>query len=169
MTFQKWLTVAETFETRWNLPHCLGALAGKHIAIKCPPSGGSAYFNYKHFHSIVLLVLVGANYNFLYVSVGATGAGSDGGVFMNTDLKECFEDGSIDLPPPSLLPGTVEHPVGYFMVANDAFPLRPWLMKPIPLRNLSSEQHIHNYRLSKARGVVGNAFGILAARYLFFP
>ena len=134
--------------------------------MRCPPNGGSAYFNYKHFHSIVLLGLVDSDYKFLNIDVGATGAGSDGGVFQRTDLREVFDDGSVGLPPPSPLPGTDEPPVGYFMVGDDAFPLRPWLMKPLSLRGMTEEQRIYNYRISRARRVVENAFGILSARWV---
>jgi hypothetical protein len=160
-----WLEIAKVFETRWNLPHCIGAIDGKHVAIKCPPSGGSMYHNYKSFHSIVMMAVVDGDYKFLNVDVGANGAGSDGGVFANTELKACFDDGSLGLPPPCPLPGGQE-PVGYFLVGDEAFPLRPWLMKPVPSRNLTHDQRIYNYRLSRARRVVENAFGILAARYV---
>jgi hypothetical protein len=164
-TPEAWLEVAQGFETKWNLPHCIGAIDGKHVAIKCPPSGGSAYHNYKHFHSVVMMAVVDADYKFMNVDVGANGAGSDGGVFANTELRACFEDGSIGLPPPSPLPGAQE-PVGYFLVGDDAFPLRPWLMKPVPSRNLTQQQRIYNYRISRARRVVENAFGILGSRYV---
>ena len=159
----EWLAVAKVFEDRWNLPHCIGAIDGKHVAIRPPPKGGSMYFNYKHFHSLVLMALVDADYKFMTVDVGAPGAGSDGGVFANMELRECFEDGSIGLPPPAPLPGG-DVDVGYFMVGDDAFPLRPWLMKPLPLQHMTNEQRIYNYRISRARRVVENAFGILAAR-----
>ena len=57
---------------KWNFHHTCGAVDGKHVAIKCPPNGGTLYFNYKKlkkFYSIGLLALVDANYRFLYVSL----------------------------------------------------------------------------------------------------
>ncbi|KAA0183248.1 hypothetical protein HAZT_HAZT010340 [Hyalella azteca] len=125
---------------------------------------GSAYCNYKHFHSIVLMAVVDSDYKFMNVYVGANGAGSDGGVFMNTEIRQCFKEGSLGLPLPSPLPGG-DTDVGYFLVGDEAFPLKTWLMKPLPSRNLTVEQRIYNYRLSRARRVVENAFGILAHRF----
>ena len=53
----------------------------------------------------------------------------------------------------------------YFIVAYYVFALRTWLMKLFTRRNLYNEGHIFNYRLSTARQVVENAFGILANRF----
>ena len=74
---EDWIHIAEKYEEECNFPHCLGAIDGKHIMIECPANAGSAYYNYKNFHSIVLLKICGANYCFSFVHIGAYG-GSKG-------------------------------------------------------------------------------------------
>ena len=39
----------------WDMPHCLGAIDGKHIAVECPANNGSFYYNYKAVFHLVLL------------------------------------------------------------------------------------------------------------------
>ena len=37
---EKWLEIPRKFEQRWNCPHALGALDGKHVPIVKPNNGG---------------------------------------------------------------------------------------------------------------------------------
>jgi hypothetical protein len=53
-------------------------------------------------------------------------------------------------------------------VGDDAYPLRLDLMKPYPFRNMEHQQRVFNYRLSRARRVVENGFGIWANRWRVF-
>ena len=57
-TKEEWLNVARGFEERWNFPHCIGSLDGKHIRMRNPAGAGSHYYNYKKYFSMVLLGLV---------------------------------------------------------------------------------------------------------------
>lgn len=163
-TPQQWKAKASVFSNKWQFHNCIGALDGKHIAIKCPPDVGSNYFNYKKFHSIILMALVDGNYQFVWVDVGLPGFAGDAFVFNRSELRECIEDGSAGLPEPECLPGDNTE-VPYFIVADDAFALRTWLMKPFSKNMLTISERIFNYRLSRARRVVENAFGILAMRF----
>ena len=163
-TPRQWKAIANRFNERWNFPHTLGALDGKHVAIKCPPNSGSRYYNYKGFYSIVLMALVDADYKFIWVEVGSNGASSDGQIFNDSDLKECLLDGSLGIPADDKLPGDDQF-TPYYFIGDDAFPINTWFMKPFSIRNMTREQRIFNYRLSRARRVVENAFGILAQRF----
>lgn len=166
---EDWQTVAHDFNERWNFPNCLGAIDGKHVVIQTPPNSGSLFYNYKGTYSIVLLAVVDANYCFRVINVGAYGRGSDGGTLRDSAFGRALEAGTLTIPPDTHLPGA-EHlgPLPYAFVADKAFPLRRHLLRPYPGKNLQRCQRIFNYRLSRARLVVENAFGILASRFRMY-
>ena len=141
-------------------PHAVGALDGKHIAIKKPRKSGNEYFNYKGHFSLVLLALVDAEYKFLWV----IGSSSDAQIFNRSKLKRRIENGTLGLPPLEPLgPGGPN--LHYFRLGDDTFALMPWLVKPYSRRQLTKEERIANYRISRGRKVVENAFGILVGRF----
>jgi hypothetical protein len=163
-TPDEWREVSDKFEARWNFWHSCGAIDGKHIAIKAPADSGTVYHNYKGFFSIILLGLVDAEYKFLYIDVGANGSTSDCAVFNSSELKARLDRNTQGLPPAQPLPGD-DRPMPYFLVGDDAFALESWMMKPYATHHLEEDERIFNYRLSRARRIVENAFGILANRF----
>ena len=164
-----WLRISNEFETVWNLPHCVGAIDGKHIAMQCPRKSGSLYYNYKGFFSIVLMAVCDGNYNFTLVDIGQYGSNNDSGVLSNSEMGKAFEDGTINFPAAVHLPGCDQLPsLPYFIVGDKIFALKPWLMRPYPGRNISEERSIFYYPLSRARRVIENCFGILVARWRIF-
>ncbi|XP_031329240.1 protein ALP1-like [Photinus pyralis] len=163
-TAEEWKKISQDFDQLWQFPHCVGALDGRHITFRAPISAGSYYYNYKGANSIVLLALAAANYKFIYANIGVNGRISDGGVFQNSSLSRALQDNSLSLPAPEVLPGMTEA-LPYVIVADDAFPLSKNLLKPYPDRGLGNDSRIFNYRLSRARRIIENSFGILANRF----
>jgi len=73
-TEAEWKVIANGFNDQWNLPNCLGAVDGKHVSIKKPPHTGLYYYNYKKIFSIVLMVVVNSNYEFIMADAGINGS-----------------------------------------------------------------------------------------------
>lgn len=132
-----------------------------------PHNSGSYYYNYKGKFSIVLLAVVNANYEFIMVHTGINGRISDGGVLQETTFYEILINDKLHLPRPETPSGT-EFSLPYTFVGDEAFPLLENLMKPYAQKNLTKEERIFNYRLSRARRIVENAFGIMAGRFHIF-
>ncbi len=166
---QNWLEISNEFSNKWNFPHCLGAIDGKHVVIQAPPRCGSLYFNYKKTHSIVLLAVCNANYEFILVDVGDNGRQSDGGVYTNSTIGYAIDNNLLRIPPPDIIAnaGTAKQ-YPYVFVADDAFSLKTYMIKPYPGNISELSQRIYNYRLCRTRRVIENAFGILATRFRIY-
>ncbi len=106
---------------------------------------------------------------FRCIQVGDFGKTSDSGVYASSDLGRGMENNMLHVPPSTSLPGTAHlGDVPYVMVGDAAFPLKPYLMRPYPEQNLIHRKRIFNYRFSRARMVVENAFIILASCWRIF-
>ena len=86
----------------------------------------------------------------------------------NSEMGKAFENGCVLLPEPEHLLGCSLPFVPYFLVEDEIFALKPWLLRPYPGKNIKEDQSIFNYRLSRARRVIENCFGILVARWRIF-
>ena len=132
-----------------------------------PAGSGSSFFNYKRTHGIVLLGVCDAKYKFILVDIGDSGRQSHGSVYNNSYLGLAIENKRLSIPKDSqcrksnkILP--------YVFEGDDAFGLKRHLMKPYPSTKLSIDKCIFNYRLSRARRVIENIFGIAASRFRVF-
>ncbi|KAH7693745.1 nuclease HARBI1-like protein [Aphelenchoides avenae] len=161
---QEWKAIADGFWARWNISNTLGAIDGKHIQIKKPANSGSAYFNYKGSFSLVLMAMCDYRYRIVWAEFGNYGSDSDGRVFDRCAFRSGLDEGTLGIPGAAELPGT-DMAMNYFCVADAAFPLTTHIMKPLPGNNLTEAQRIYNYRISRARRVIENVFGIMACKW----
>lgn len=166
-TEEDWIQIAAEFERKWQFPHCLGAIDGKHIRITPPKGSGSYFFNYKKTNSVVLLAIANANCEFVYCDVGTNGRVSDGGVINNTKFYKKLMNNDLRVPLPRRISNS-NRVLGYVFIGDEAFAMRTDLIKPYRRETLDKEGRIFNYRLSRARRVVENTFGILASRFRIF-
>ena len=154
---EDWKCIAEKTQERWQFPNCIGAADGKHISILRPKDSGLNFYIYKGFFSIVMLVIVDYDYNFLFVDVGSQGRISDGGVFRNPSFNKGLERCKLNLPDPAPHSPSTDPTwlhrqnasLPYVLVTDDAFPLGKYCMKPYPQTKLSDRKRIFNYRLSR--------------------
>ena len=112
---------------------CFGRKTHRH---DLPPNGGSIFYNYKGFHSIILMALVDADYKFAWVDVVSDGSSGDAYVFNKSELKDCILDDTIGFPARDPLPHD-DKDIPYFIAGDDAFAFRTWLMKPFSKRQMT--------------------------------
>ena len=124
---EKWKEIATDFENYWNYPLCCGAIDGKHAVIRAPPTSGSDFHNYKGTHSVVLLIVVDARYNFTVIDVGVYGRESDSGLFSCSKFERMMSERHLNIPEPIFLPNTAVV-VPHVFVGEEGFALKPNLM-----------------------------------------
>ncbi|XP_060857450.1 uncharacterized protein LOC132935032 [Metopolophium dirhodum] len=163
---EQWTAIAQRFETLWNLPNCIGAIDGKHVRIEKFANSGSSNFNYKSYHSTVLLACCDADGLFTMIETGYAGRNSDGGIFRASAMKYWIHRGELDIPTPSLLTYDENYSsFPYYFVADEACPLSRYLMRPYPQRVLDNVKRIYNYRISRARKTIECTFGMVCEKF----
>ena len=152
-------------EEMWQFPCCWGALDGCHIPIQCPPGGRESnkeYHNLKNFYSIILMAMVDSHYQFIWGSCGYPRNSHDAIILQSTELWADIQDWNYL---PTIAKEVDKQNVPPLVIADSAFPLTTWLMKPFTHAVLSEKQRYFNYRLSRARMVTEGAYGQLKGRW----
>ena len=108
----------------------------------------------------MLMAVVDANLEFIYTDVGQYVRHADGGIWRECSLNANMNAKTAHLPKPAALPGKqILSP--YVFIGDGAFPLTENLHCPYCRREMDECQMIFNYRLSRARRVSENAFGVI--------
>ncbi|XP_029164116.1 protein ANTAGONIST OF LIKE HETEROCHROMATIN PROTEIN 1-like [Nylanderia fulva] len=157
-----WQNIAEHFENICQFNNCIGALDGNHVIIQAPPNSGSTYYNYKGQYSLIFLGICDANNRFTVVDIGSEERQCDSTIFQNSELGKRFYDESLQLPAAKCISANSNIKLPYVLVADEAFLLTTFMMRPYPRNNLDTRKKVFNYRLSHARRSIECAFGILA-------
>ena len=156
--------VIRNFESKWGFPQCVGAIDGSHIPICAPLQNHTDYYNRKGWYSMVVQAVVDHDYLFRDICVGWPGSVHDARIFVNSSIyKRITEDKLIESTGFRTILGQHITPC---IIGDSAYPMQTWLLKPFShSTSLNSQQKYFNYRLSRARIVVENAFGRLKARW----
>ena len=96
------------------------------------------------------------------VYIADSGRQTAGSVYANSQLGFCIENKKLSIPACDEIVNDLGVKIPYVFVPNGAFGLKPHMMKPYPGQKLTIGQLIFNYRLSRARRVIENVFGIMA-------
>ena len=112
------------------------------------------------------MALVDADYKFLWIDVCSDESSNDASIYNGSELKEGMESPNniFNFPEEKFLP-VDDVPVPYYIVGDNAFGISKRLMNPFVIRNMEHHERIFDYRFSRTRRVLENAFGILAHKF----
>lgn len=146
-----------------GFPQCFGAVDTCHIKVRPKKEDADDYCNSEGWYSVILLASCDYSSKFTYIHVGSTGRNNDSHIFENSSLK-IFHERSEIFPQNSRIIGDINVPV--LLIGDSAFKLSHYMMKPFPYSpNQPPLEKTFNFRLSKCRKVIENAFGELKARF----
>ena len=154
-------SIVRGFEEKWGIPQCIGAVDGSHVPVCAPTLNHTDYYNRKGWYSVIVQADVDHRYRFIDVYTGWPGSVHDARVFAHSSLYRNGTNGTLLPPSHTRQISGVDLPL--FLVGESAYPLLTWLMKPFPQSFTTSAPN--NYRLSRGRILVENAFGRLKARW----
>uniref|UniRef100_A0A6P7FIA4 Uncharacterized protein LOC114328317 n=1 Tax=Diabrotica virgifera virgifera TaxID=50390 RepID=A0A6P7FIA4_DIAVI len=97
------------------------------------------------------------------VNIGGFGSNHDSAIFKASDLGCALLNGNLDLPPPNTLTET-DLLINHYILADSALALHQNIIRPYTGNNLGEKKNIFNYRVSRGRRTIENAFGILSQR-----
>ena len=122
------------------------------------------YLNHTGTHSVILTCIINSNYEIVYADVHSKGWIPKDGAWKNSALNVALLSGDMMLPKSKELPQS-EKVASYVFLADDAFPLKPFIMKSYPKNKQSLDEAVFSYRLSRVKRLGENAFGLMASKF----
>ncbi|XP_021379463.1 protein ANTAGONIST OF LIKE HETEROCHROMATIN PROTEIN 1-like [Mizuhopecten yessoensis] len=145
--------IAREVEDSVGISGVVGFIDGTHIRLASAPGGEQDYYNRKSFPSIQLQAVVDNNMTITNAYCGWPGCTHDARVLRNSELFSKAENGTLFLQ-------------DHFLLADNAYPLRNWLISPFKnYGNLSPQQKRFNKKVSSARQTVERSFSHLKGRF----
>ena len=151
-----------------------------HIPVILPQHSPADYYNQKGYYSVLMQGLVDYRGIFMDVYAGWPGKVHDAHVFTNSDIYKKGRQGML-LPDWKKTIGGVQvcktthyiinayiylYQAPLVILGDPVYPALPWLMKPYSVNlHTTDGQCNFNYRKSRVRMVVENAFGRLKGRW----
>ncbi|XP_015363535.1 PREDICTED: uncharacterized protein LOC107161582 [Diuraphis noxia] len=113
--------------------------------------------------------MVDANYTFIVVDIGSFGKEGDSGIFLKSNMGQKILNGTFGFPEQCQLPGS-DKVAPHVIVGDEAFRLHKHILKPYTRKSAreNPSKTVFNYRLSRARRVTENAFGLLSQIFRIF-
>ena len=160
---KKYINFPTGQQLKETIDQCVGAVGGTHIEILAPEEYAKDYYNRKGYYSILMQAVADHRYCFTDINIGWPGSVHDARVFKNSQLY--LRASQETLLPANCCKVMNGVRVPLIILGDSAYPLSKWLMKPYSDNgHLSSSTKDFNYRLSRARIVIENAFGRLKGR-----
>lgn len=152
-------SLARTFSKRAGLTQCVGAMDG--CVVKCTlwgsggPQGLDTYYcSRKACYGILLHAIVDGHMRFRFVQYGYGASNGDSRVLQSSGLWKAQSSSDPWVPPP------------YYLVADSAYPMQQWLVRPLTEREAqSNKDYTYNNYVSRTRIVVEQAFGKLKKQW----
>ena len=151
------LELSEGFHSlnKYTLPGCVGAIDGIGIEIFKPSCWDTIYpaqfKNRKGFWSINCQAICDSKLRFLWTSLKSPGGTHDSLAWQSTDLHGKLTQHGL--------------PEGYYLVGDDAYAARSWMVTPFPSTGLTREKSDFNFYQSRTRITIERSFGVLCSRF----
>ena len=160
---EEFIEIAKIFRSKTGYVNACGAIDGTHFRIKVPIHLKNDYYDHHEDISILTLAICDADYRIWWIKTGVPGRSNDAGAFLETNLYQNLENGTI-LPNSDWTIGSTRIP--YHLLGDSAFRETNWLLKPFKQQAYPpGHEYSFNKRHSRARVTIEHSFGRLKGRF----